>query len=155
DEGRFAAHPRRVLGALFPYDEDIGPEFVEEALQALARTGRLVLYSIAGERYAQLTKLAAHQRINSPSKSRIPPPPGGVTEHSVNAHGALSEPSRLEREVEGERGSGDGDSSSPPPPSRARTREAEGGHPDPDAAGPRQQAAAGSEQREVEPDRSA
>src|SRR5690606_39103908 len=83
------------------------------------------------------------------------PPPGGVTEHSVNAHGALSEPSRLEREVEGERGSGDGDSSSPPPPSRARTREAKGGHPDPDAAGPRQQAAAGSEQREVEPDRSA
>src|SRR5690606_21414127 len=80
DEGRFAAHPRRVLGALFPYDEDIGPEFVEEALQALARTGRLVLYSIDGERYAQLTKFASHQRINRPSKSRIPPPPGGVTE---------------------------------------------------------------------------
>src|SRR5690606_30621211 len=170
DEGRFAAHPRILLGALFPFDEDIGPEFIEAGLRQLAATGRLLLYEINGERYGQLTKFAKHQKINRPTKSRIPPPPAELLacdERHVNAHGAFSEPSVTdhgaltedsalegEREVEGEHGSGSTSPPSPPPPSRARARVEEGHHPGPDAAGPRQQAAGESESRDQqEPDR--
>jgi hypothetical protein len=101
DEGRFSAHPRRLLGACFPYDEDIGPADIRVWLQRLAETGRVRLYELDGEPYGELTKFRAHQQINRPSKSRIPGPPSEVSvstsdpvkDGSLNTHGNLTEPS--------------------------------------------------------------
>lgn len=108
DEGRFQAHPVRLKGVVFPYDDDIHGAFIEDSLKALAEAGKLVLYQVNGEPYAQLTNFKAHQRINRPSQSRIPKPPkdlpdphGVFTEDSRNTHGGLTEPSSTEREGKG------------------------------------------------------
>jgi hypothetical protein len=101
DEGRFSAHPRRLLGACFPYDEDIAAADIRSWLQRLAETGRVRLYEVDGEPYGELTKFRGHQQINRPSKSRIPAPvsEGSVSiyepiaEASLNTHGGLSEAS--------------------------------------------------------------
>lgn len=97
DEGRFHAHPRRLLGAIFPYEEDLTPEDVERWLRILEETGRCVLYEVDGELYGQLTRFAKHQSVNRPTPSKLPPAPA-----SLNAHGALSEPSMPEEEEERE-----------------------------------------------------
>lgn len=89
DEGRFRAHPRRVLGALFPYDEDLSAEQIETWMVRLAATGRLVLSEVDGERYGWLPKLAEHQSINRPTPSKLPPH-GVLSESSVSAHVVVS-----------------------------------------------------------------
>lgn len=93
DEGRFQAHPRRVLGATFPYDEDMNTVVIEEWMQKLVATNRLILYVVGGEPYGQLTKFLDHQRINRPTESRLPVPPGSPDDGSVSTHGSLNEPS--------------------------------------------------------------
>ena len=89
DEGRFLAHPRRLLGAIFPYEEDLSESFTEASLKVLSDTGRLTLYSVNGEPYGQLTKFEEHQKINRPSKSRIPSPDSAL----ADAHTAFTESS--------------------------------------------------------------
>jgi len=99
DEGRFMAHPRRLLGAIFPYEHDLTEGSVSDSLRALAATGRLVVYEVDGEPYGQLVKFHDHQRINRPTPSRIPAPDKAASillDDSVRAHGGLSEGSPLE-----------------------------------------------------------
>jgi hypothetical protein len=95
DVGRFLAHPRRLVGAIFPYDEDLGPSFASEALSLLASTGRLVLYTVNDEPYGQLNNFNKHQKISHPTATKIPGPDG-----SVNPPGILPESSRQEEEEE-------------------------------------------------------
>lgn len=92
DAGRFLAHPRRLLGAVFPYDADLSTRFIDDSLNVLVETGRLVLYEVAGEPYGQLTKFPTHQRINRPTESRIPEPTT-TSIAFVNGHGILTESS--------------------------------------------------------------
>jgi hypothetical protein len=75
DEGRFLTAPRRLIGAIFPFDEDLEERWVQESLDLLERTGRLVQYRVEGRAYAFLTHFSEHQVICRPSKSRLPPPP--------------------------------------------------------------------------------
>jgi hypothetical protein len=106
DEGRFLAHPRRLLGAVFPYDEDITTAHIIQWLERLASTDRLVLYEVGSEPYAQLTKFSQHQKINRPQASRIPASP--FMEDSLNVHGTSMEDSSPEGN--GMEGNGGGDS---------------------------------------------
>lgn len=112
DAGRFKADPRRLLGAIFPYDDDLTPAFIEESLRILVETKRCVLYEVEGEPYGQLTKFAKHQRINRPTPSKIPSPPTARAD-SVTTHGQLSDTSlsdsRMEEEEDIGRGNGKGD----------------------------------------------
>lgn len=104
DAGRFLAHPRRLLGAVFPYDDDIKPRFIEDTLDLLEKTGRVLLYQVAGEPYGQLTRFAEHQRINRPTPSRIPSPDNNeasLSEDSVRTHDEISEASLQEQGKEG------------------------------------------------------
>ena len=114
DEGRFLAHPRRLLGAVFPYDEDITAKHVRGWLDKLAATGRLTIYEVNGEPYAQLTHFSKHQKINRPQPSRIPPPDG--MEDSWNVHGTFMERSSPERK--GMEGNGSDDAPTSGAPSR-------------------------------------
>jgi hypothetical protein len=100
DEGRFLAHPRRLLGVIFPYEDDFTEEWVSDSLRVLVDTGRVVLYEAGGEPYGQLTKFADHQRINRPSPSKIPSPDCAssiITETSVKTHGGHTEDSPPEQ----------------------------------------------------------
>lgn len=100
DDGRFQAHPARLKGAIFPYDDDIHGVFIEDALRTLSDTKRVILYEAEGEPYGQLTHFAKHQKINRPSPSRKPPPPQelqGCPEPSQNPHGGISEGSPQEQ----------------------------------------------------------
>lgn len=90
DAGRLQAHPGRIAGALFPYDDDIHGAFIEDSLRALAEAGKLVLYDVDGEPYAEIVNFLEHQKINRPTASRIPPPDSDLAE----PHGELSEDSR-------------------------------------------------------------
>lgn len=104
DEGRFLAHPRRLLGIVFPYDRDITEAWMGDALQILADTGRLVLYEVDGEPYGELTKFEKHQKINKPSSSKIPSPttPSAVvTERSGRTTGNGTDVSPRAREEQG------------------------------------------------------
>lgn len=107
DEGRFQAHPRRVLGVTFPYDRDVTTDVVEDWLRVLASTKRLLLYQVDGEPYGQLTKWH-HQKISKATPSRLPSPPdsnsnpfpessdtilGPIQESSENTPGGLPEDS--------------------------------------------------------------
>lgn len=89
DEGRFMANPRRLLGLIFPFDDDLDGSFIEDSLRTLSDTGRVHLYTVDGTPYAQLTKFLEHQRINRPTPSRIPPPDSDL----ADCHGAISEDS--------------------------------------------------------------
>src|SRR5690606_17893428 len=166
DAGRLLDNVKQIDAFIFPETDHSS----REALEELRRLGRILRYQLPnGQRVIQITHWQRHQRVEKPGKNVLPPPPADVSseapEDSGRASGDSPEDSgRASGEsprAEGGGGGGGGTEDQgterpcPPPPARARTRGAEGGHPDPDAAGPRQQAAAGSEQREVEPGRSA
>lgn len=94
DEGRFRAHPARLLGSIFPYDDDLDAGFVVDTLRRLQQTGRLVQY-VDGEPFGQLTKFPDHQTINRPTPSLIPKPEndlcdthGAITDQSGSPHGS-------------------------------------------------------------------
>jgi hypothetical protein len=112
DEGRLRANSRKLLGAIFPYEDDLDGSFVDAVLVRLAETGRAVLYAIGGERICQLTKFPKHQKVNKPTPSKLPPPPKKVASVlgwlSGSAPVGLPADSRgeVEVEVEVEQGKG-------------------------------------------------
>ena len=91
DEGRLRLHPMYLRGKLFPYaDIDLQPH-----INSLKDHGKLIEYSVRAQTYGFLPNFLTHQRINRPSKSKLPkPPPNGapqsLTEDSVNPHGGLT-----------------------------------------------------------------
>ena len=44
----------------------------------LASAGRIALYDVRGDRYAEILGWSAHQKIDRPSKSKIPAPSEGI-----------------------------------------------------------------------------
>lgn len=84
DQGRFIAEARRLLGVLFPYDDDLTDRDIEVWTVRLAETGRIVLYEVDGQRYGVLPKFKDHQKISKPTKSRLPDPPGFPWESQGN-----------------------------------------------------------------------
>ena len=91
DEGRLRLHPMYLRGKLFPYSsEDLQPH-----IDSLKSHGKLIEYSVKAQTYGFLPNFNTHQRINRPSKSKLPEPPTNValkalTESSVNTHGGLT-----------------------------------------------------------------
>jgi hypothetical protein len=74
DEGRLRGNSRMLASLLYPYDDDakrlIGKWLDElEAEQCIAR------YAVGGDQYIQISAWLSHQKIDKPSKSKIPPPP--------------------------------------------------------------------------------
>lgn len=100
DEGRLLLVERTLLGDIFPFEDDLDEKWVRETLETLQASGRCVLYEVDGDQYIQLTKFKDHQKIDKPSKSRMPPPPndlqdppGTLPEDSPKPPGALPESS--------------------------------------------------------------
>lgn len=110
DQGRFRADPRYLAGQLFPYDAD-AITVVETALADLVREGSITLYKVGPDAYGVCNGWKDHQRIDKPSKAKLPAPEEGqplevrLPEDSGSTPGGLREGSREEgkgREGKGE-----------------------------------------------------
>lgn len=82
DQGRIEWRPRRLRSHLFPYPEGAlltrgGPEIdFEGVVGRIEQAGRIRFYEANGIQYAWLPKFNKHQRIEKPTPSKLPPPPG-------------------------------------------------------------------------------
>ncbi len=108
DVGRFKANARLVKAAIYPLDDDITAVIVGRELVELASIGVIQLYAVNGEQYGHVVNWSKHQKIDKATKSRLPDPPGFVSEHSANPPRTLDEhsanpPRTLATEAEAER----------------------------------------------------
>lgn len=74
DDGRGVDEPRLIKAELYPLDDGVSASKVDKHLSTIAQ-GPLCRYEVDGKRFLHLTSWAEHQRINRPTKSRIPPCP--------------------------------------------------------------------------------
>lgn len=72
DEGRLRGSSRMLASILFPYDED-APQAMPGWLGELEVEGCIIQYQVDQDSYIQICKWLHHQKIDKPSKSKIPP----------------------------------------------------------------------------------
>lgn len=95
DEGYFNANAGLIRAALFPLREP--SVSIHDMLTQLASVDYLRLGStLDGKRYGLIVKFDEHQRVNRPTPSKIKDLPI-QWDDSATTHGALTEPSPLER----------------------------------------------------------
>jgi hypothetical protein len=75
DEGRGKANPSLVKSTLFPYDEKRRVADIKFALSEIARSMSTQFYSVNGNDYYLLLNWSKWQKIDKPSKSKLPAPP--------------------------------------------------------------------------------
>lgn len=83
DEGRFLASPSAIAGYVFPHDE-LPLTTIRRWRDEVAKSGVIGIYAVDGCEYGYFPKWDKHQRVNRPSPSIYPPPPGWLNEHSLN-----------------------------------------------------------------------
>lgn len=71
DAGRTRAASRMLASLLYPYDAD-APTFIDGWLQELEDGGHIRRYEIDGAHYLDIPNWLKHQKIDKPSKSKIP-----------------------------------------------------------------------------------
>jgi len=77
DEGRFRAASRMLASLLYPYDDDAARQ-IEKWLTELERNNNIRRYVVEGSMYGEVVNWLKHQKIDRPSKSRLPACPGHV-----------------------------------------------------------------------------
>lgn len=80
DQGRIEWLPRKILGALYPHNEEIGHEELENRVSELEREGIFQRYEAGGRVYGHFINWEKHQVVKNPSKPRYPEPPGSESE---------------------------------------------------------------------------
>lgn len=73
DEGRLRGNSRMLASLLFPYDDDAAT-LIDGWLCELERERCVVRYKADGQSYLQIDSWLMHQKIDKPSKSKIPAP---------------------------------------------------------------------------------
>lgn len=102
DEGRFRANEQYLSRTLFPYRKRFNSAL---ALQLLLKNGKVAAYKVEGQSYGLLINFKKHQKINRPTKSKLPPPPPEtlkllkeydkvIREDSVSTHGDITKDPR-------------------------------------------------------------
>ncbi|MGE3778366.1 MAG: hypothetical protein AB7F89_14360 [Pirellulaceae bacterium] len=71
DEGRFRAASRMLASLLCPYDDDAG-DLTEGWLEELEGVKCIRRYTVDGSIYGEIVNWLKHQKIDKPSKSRLP-----------------------------------------------------------------------------------
>ena len=94
DEGRSRAASRMLASLLFPYDDD-APKLVGHWLDELEENGFIQRYDVEGARYLQVVNWTKHQKIDHPSKSKIPP----FSEGGGKARDDLAKPRETSRSL--------------------------------------------------------
>lgn len=77
DEGRGIADARLLKGAIWPLDDDITHETIEEHLDALG-ADHITLYEVAGERFYEVNNWEAHQSPQFRRNEGVHPAPEGM-----------------------------------------------------------------------------
>lgn len=72
DEGRAVDDPRLIKAAVFPLDDDLGAQEVEQLLTELAEHRRIVRYRVDGRAYLEIANFAEHQYVQKRRESRLP-----------------------------------------------------------------------------------
>lgn len=75
DEGRTRANSRMLASLLYPYDDD-AQHLIKGWLDELEREDCVIRYSVDDAAYLQICKWLTHQKIDKPSRSKIPAPDG-------------------------------------------------------------------------------
>ena len=104
DEGRARAATRMLASLLFPYDDDANAHLAGW-LAELEGENCVELYEVDGNAYLRIANWSAHQRIDKPSRSRLPAPPAKPDELSARPREA-SAPEGKGVEGKGEEGNG-------------------------------------------------
>ncbi|MBF8177676.1 hypothetical protein [Herminiimonas contaminans] len=71
DEGRLRGNSRMLASLLFPYDDDV-PSLIDGWMNELENEGCVTRYKIDGQSFVQIRNWLIHQKIDKPSKSKIP-----------------------------------------------------------------------------------
>ena len=71
DDGRARAASRMLASLLYPYDDD-APNLIEGWLTELEGVGCIRRYEVESNCYLDIPKWTIHQRVDKPSKSRLP-----------------------------------------------------------------------------------
>ena len=71
DEGRLRGNSRMLASLLYPYDDD-APKLIDGWLSELDAQSCIVRYQIAGSTYLEICNWLIHQKIDKPSRSKIP-----------------------------------------------------------------------------------
>jgi hypothetical protein len=110
DEGRCVDDPRLIKAAVWPLDDRTAAD-VEVDLKALSESSLITRYTLNRKRYIAVTNWREHQRINRPTKSKLPAPeqgekpdpepPTSCDEDSRTPHGGVTEDSPQERKGTG------------------------------------------------------
>ena len=74
DEGLIKANPLYLKASIFPYDQDITPEFIKNALGKLQDLELIFLYTKNNQHFAWIIKFRIHQRVDKPQKPQNPSP---------------------------------------------------------------------------------
>lgn len=104
DDGRGKASPAYIKSMTFPNDENRRVADIKSALSEIARCMSVQFYSVDGRDYYFMTNWTEYQKIDKPTKSKLPPPPnvgvGGdipnreqFGEGSANTRGVVDESS--------------------------------------------------------------
>ncbi len=80
DEGRGKADARLIRAAIWPLDDDVQPQDVQEHMDALAEAGLILRYCVAGVQYFAIPSWRRHQHPVRPKASKLPAP---IHEHAV------------------------------------------------------------------------
>jgi len=76
DEGRFKADVGYVQAQIFPYDDPRRLKFSSCWVQV---SRKLVLYEVNGQKYGYIPNFFKYQRIDHPTKSKLPAPPDEIS----------------------------------------------------------------------------
>lgn len=110
DDGRARDDVRLIKAALYPLDDSVSLADMEDDVALLTEIGGVCRYLVDGRRYLHMPKWHEHQKINRPTKSKLPPCPeheGGTSgrvisgDSSVSDHGGRTEASPWERKGTG------------------------------------------------------
>lgn len=115
DAGRCVDDPRLIKAAIWPLDDRTAAD-IEIDLKALTESSLITRYTLKQRRYIAVTNWREHQRINRPTKSKLPAPdeaerpdpepPTSGNENSHTTHGELTEDSPQEGKGTGNREQG-------------------------------------------------
>lgn len=98
DEGRGKASPAYIKSMTFPNDENRRVADIKSALSEIARCMSVQFYSADGRDYYVMTNWTEYQKIDKPTKSKLPPP------HNAGEVGAIPNRGQFAEDSESIRG---------------------------------------------------
>jgi hypothetical protein len=75
DSGRLVDNVKLIVGAVFPWDDDVTSTDVELWLKDLERIGAIERYAVDGGNYIHIVAWSRHQKPQHPIPSTLPAPP--------------------------------------------------------------------------------